>query len=78
MDTQKITKRKVIRQIEKVPEDRLNEVFDFLKRMESSQRERKTRILSYAGVWADMKEDDFKELNTQITTNRRKSREERL
>ena len=76
MNPENKIKKKILRQIDKIPENRLSEVLQFLNEIRPNNQE-KNVILSYAGIWSDMSDDEFKDLTDNVS-NRRKSRENRF
>ena len=69
------TRKKVLKEIELLPDDKLNEIYDFIHYFRIgllSKRPKNKSIMNYSGIWKEMPEKDFNELIADIK-NRRKS-----
>lgn len=62
-------KEKLKQRIDRLPEEKLNDVSRFIESLEKENN--KTKVLSFAGSWSDMDDDTFNELINVI--NRRKN-----
>ena len=71
IERQKLRK-KVIKEIEKMPENQLREIHKLLNsfKSESPEKPKKDKILSFAGCWQDLPDDVFKTLMSEISKRR--------
>jgi hypothetical protein len=69
-------KEKVIEELDRMPEEKLVEVYDFIRYfrlgLEASQQTQ-TQIMQFAGIWQDMPNEDFDEFLDEITTRRQQA-----
>ncbi|MEM9722649.1 MAG: hypothetical protein AAGA10_25510 [Bacteroidota bacterium] len=70
MDTQRNIRELLIEKIHSVPEGVLKELYNYLLRLEK-QTSAKERIISFAGAWSDMDDQEFEEL-LELNRKRRK------
>ncbi|MEM6804105.1 MAG: hypothetical protein AAF696_22060 [Bacteroidota bacterium] len=70
MDTQRNIRELLIEKIHSVPEGVLKELYNYLLRLEK-QTSAKERIISFAGAWSDMDNQEFEEL-LELNRKRRK------
>jgi len=70
-DTQRRTQ--ILRKINRIPVDKLEELDDFVSKLEENVV-KKTRTLSFAGAWRDIDESVFKDLTQDLISNRQRNR----
>jgi hypothetical protein len=70
-DTQ--IRSQILKKIQRIPSDRLNELNDFVSKLERSAG-KKDRILAFAGAWENMDTSIFNEFTENLISNRRKNR----
>ena len=71
-----IVREQLFNEIQRIPEDRLAEVYAILQvfsRSENNGRSENDDILHLAGAWKDMPDDDFDEFMNEISTRRRQA-----
>ena len=65
-------KHKIIKHLDKVPDELLKEVYAYLMSLEKSEN-KKERILSYAGSWSDMDDETFDFLVKSVRERRKRA-----
>ncbi len=70
-DTQR--RNQILRRINKIPEEKLGELDDFVSKLEKDIS-KKTKTLSYAGIWKDIDESTFQSLTKDLIQNRQRNR----
>lgn len=72
--SQSITRNKVMDEIQLIPENKLEEVYDFVHYFRIGLREAvqgdKKEILEFAGSWSDLPEEVFQEFTREISERR--------
>ena len=68
-----VIKQKLIDRIQKLSNDQLQKLVNFLKGIESSTNQ-KQQVLSYAGTWNDLKTEIVTEFTTDLHKRRKTSR----
>lgn len=71
-----LLREKVVKEIELIPVERLNEVYDFIRffRMGTERAEtNKEKILSFAGCWEDMRDEIFNDYIAEIKYRRERA-----
>ena len=67
----------ILEEIQKIPETKLEEVYDFLHYFHvglgSQEPSPASSLLPFAGVWSDMDESTFKEVEEEIQNLRRQA-----
>ncbi len=70
-----ITLNNILKEIENVPIDRLEEVYQFVHSLTPSAIEQSKdvskKILSFGGIFSDMNEKDYKDYQNQIKETRK-------
>ncbi len=70
-------KSKVLEEIDRVPEDRLRQVYDFVHYfrlgLETSKNNAKQRTMQFAGCWRDMPDEMFTDFLGEITQRRQQA-----
>jgi pyruvate/oxaloacetate carboxyltransferase len=62
-------KKKIIKHIEKMPADKLNNVWKYVKNADKRER-KKDDILTYAGCWKDLDKEVLDNLTIYLGKNR--------
>ena len=57
-------KNEIINQIDNISDDMLLELLSFVKQL--SEKSRKERILSFAGIWKDLDDEIFDDLSKNL------------
>ena len=70
-DTQRRTQ--ILRKVNRIPVDKLKELDEFVSKLEEGIV-RKSKILSFAGLWRDIDDEVFDELTNNLISNRQRSR----
>jgi hypothetical protein len=73
MTTETQRRSQIIRQIKRIPLEKLNELEEYLSKIEK-ENSRKIEIMSYAGSWKGINDDCFNELTTNLINNRQRNR----
>lgn len=72
--TSLLIKRKVLQEIELIPEDKLADLYNFIHYfrvgLEKSQLTKPKPILAFAGCWKDMPDEIFDDFTTEIRQRR--------
>lgn len=76
MIDEKDIKKKIIQRIENIHGKKLNQVYEFLKKIDTDNT-KKRKLLSYAGIWSDMDDASFEDF-TKNLRDRRKNRKNRF
>ena len=75
-DTQ--IRSRILRRVQRIPASRLNELDEYISKLEEPTSKRE-RVISYAGVWADLEGEVLDELTVNLLsrrqTNKRRSNE---
>jgi len=59
-----LTLSSIIKEIKKIPEDKFEEVHKFIKSLEQNSKKKnshKKDLMSFAGSWKDMSNEDYKD-----------------
>lgn len=59
----------ILRRIERIPDEHLAKIDNYLKKLENRSTKR-DKILAYAGAWNDIDENVFSELTEELPTRR--------
>ncbi len=70
-DTQR--RNQILRRISRIPKNKLKELDDFVSKLEKGIS-KKSKTLSYAGSWGEIDDSVFKDLTSDLISNRKKSR----
>ncbi len=70
-DTQR--KNQILRRINRIPADKLKELDEFVSTLEQGVLPT-SKKLAFAGAWRDIDDVVFKDLTTDLITNRQRSR----
>ena len=62
-------RKKILRRIEKISFDKLDDIWKFLRNIEEDSR-KKADILSYAGCWKNLDKDLIDDLTVNLGTKR--------
>ncbi len=73
MTTETKIRNKILRRIERLPEEQLSKIDKYLKKL-ALEKTKKDRILSYAGAWKDMDDDIFRQFTTELITRRQENK----
>lgn len=73
MNTETKIRSQILKRIQRIPSDRLNELNDFVSKLERTTG-KKDRILSFAGAWENMESSIFDEFTANLISNRQKNR----
>jgi len=63
----------IIRQIQRIPPEKLKELEEFISNLDQSIT-KKAKILSFAGAWLNIDDSVFNELTENLIANRLKNR----
>jgi len=63
----------ILRKIKRIPSERLNELDEFVSRLEKETR-KKTKITSFAGVWKDIDNSIFDDFTKNLLNNRQRNK----
>lgn len=74
MDTDTRIRSQILRRIQKIPSNRLQELNDFVAKLERNPG-KKDRILSFAGAWNSIDAEILNEFTENLIDNRRKNRD---
>jgi len=72
MTTETKIRSQILRRIQRIPSDRLNELNEFVSKLEQTSGN-KAKILSFAGAWENIDPSAFAELTENILSNREKN-----
>ena len=70
-----VTKQTILEELDRVPEHKLEEVYSYLQSVTQStalSEEHRNEILSYAGAFSDMSDEEFKEFSQDLKSMRNK------
>jgi hypothetical protein len=70
-DTQK--RSQLIRRIQRIPSNKLNELDQLISKLEASTS-RKDKNLTYAGAWKDIDQETFDNLTVNLVEKRQRNR----
>jgi len=70
-------KNRVLQKIEQLSDDKLRKIDQLLNKLLKKEK-RKDKIMSLAGSWSDMKEDDFHSLVEEVKERRKEANRYRL
>jgi len=72
-----VIKRKVLQEIELLPEDKMMDIYNFIHHfrlgVETAESKPTKSTLSFAGSWSDMSEDVFQAMSLDIEQRRQQS-----
>jgi hypothetical protein len=75
--TNDVLRNRIVEEIQRIPETKLEEVYDFLHYfrvgLASPETSPASSVLSFAGAWSDMDESMFKEFEEEIKNRRRQA-----
>ncbi len=69
-------RHKLIKEIEKIPDENLDDIYNFVHRFRLKVQSRKAninKIMQFAGGWNDMSKEDFNEFLAEIKARREKA-----
>lgn len=70
-DTQK--RQQILRKIHRIPNDKLNELDDFISKFEQ-EIEKKTRVLSFAGAWQNVDDSVLNDFTENLIVKRQENK----
>lgn len=70
---EKEIKKKIYRKVERISNNKLNDILDFLKNIEKENK-KKSEILSFAGCWKELESDTLDDLITNILERRKEDK----
>ncbi len=73
MITDTMKRNQLLKRINRIPEDKLKELDDFVSQLEKDIAVR-SRTLSFAGAWQDMDDSVFNDLTRNLISNRQYNR----
>ena len=73
MSTENQIRSRLLRRIQRIPSNRLNELNEFISKLEQTPSN-KDKILSFAGAWENLDTNIFVELTENLISNRQRSR----
>lgn len=74
--TNDVLRNRILEEIQRIPETKLEEVYDFLHYFRvglGSPETSASSVLPFAGAWSDMDESTFKEFEEEIQNRRRQA-----
>ena len=77
MIKEKEIRAKIIKQVEKISTDKLDDIWKFLRKIEENSR-KKSDILSFAGCWKDLDRKLLDDLTINLGANRLKENRGRI
>ena len=72
MTTETLIRKQIIRQVQRILVNKLKELRKYLDKLEQ-ETSKKSKVLSYAGVWEKIDEDIFKEFTDDLIARREKT-----
>ena len=73
MSTDTQIRSRLVRKIQRIPSNRLNELNEFISKLEQTSSH-KDKILSFAGAWENLDTNVFAELTENLISNRQRNR----
>jgi len=73
MTTETKIRKQILRRIERIPEEHLERIDNYLKKLETRST-KKDKILSYAGAWNELDESVFRELTSELILRRKENK----
>jgi len=73
MVTDSQIRNQIIRQIQRIPPDKLKELEDFISKLDQNI-DKKAKILSFAGAWLNIDDSVFNELTDNLINERQKNK----
>ena len=73
MSTDTQIRSRLLRKIQKIPSNRLNELNEFISKLEQTSSN-KDKILAFAGAWENLDTNVFAELTENLISNRQRNR----
>jgi hypothetical protein len=73
MITDNQRRNQILRRINRIPEDRLKELDDFVSKLEKDTNSR-YKTLSFAGAWQDIDDSVYNDLTSNLIINRQNNR----
>ena len=73
MSTETQIRSRLLKRIQRIPSNRLNELNEFISKLEQTSSN-KDKILSFAGAWANLDTNIFVELTENLISNRQRNR----
>ncbi len=73
MLTETQIRSQLLRRIQKIPSNRLNELNELVSRIEQTSTS-KDKIMSYAGAWENLDSNTFEDLTENLLVNRQRNK----
>ena len=73
MLTETQIRSQLLRRIQKIPSNRLNELNELVSRIEQTSTS-KDKIMSYAGAWENLDSNTFEDLTENLLVNRQRKK----
>jgi hypothetical protein len=73
MTTETKKRNQILKRIERIPEEQLSELDKYLKTLEAKNT-KKSKVLSYAGVWKDLDDNIFREFTEELIVRRQENK----
>lgn len=70
-------RKKIIKRIEKIPEEKLDDVWKLLRNLENEDR-KESQVLAYAGCWKDIDSEILDDLTINLGKRRLQNRRTHL
>jgi hypothetical protein len=66
-------RNQILKRIERIPVEHLSDIEKYLKTLEAKNT-RKSKVLSYAGVWKDLDDNIFQEFTEELIARREENK----
>lgn len=73
MTTETKIRKQILRRIERIPDEHLAKIDNYLKKLETRSTKR-DKILAYSGAWNDLDESVFNELTDALIKRRQENK----
>jgi hypothetical protein len=73
MKTETQIRNQILRRIQRIPGDKLKDLSEYVAKLEQNKN-KKEKILSYAGVWENMEDSAFEELTDKLISRRERNK----
>jgi hypothetical protein len=73
MKTDVQIRSQILKRVQKIPSNRLDELNEFISKLERNAG-KKDLILSFAGAWENIEDSIFQDFTENLTSNRKKNR----
>ena len=73
MSTETKIRKQILKRIERIPEEHLAKIDNYLKKLETKSTKR-DKILAYSGTWNDLDESVFSEFTDALSKRRQENK----